>query len=96
MYSGNMSFDNWSDDATNVVKHLESVLSEARRKYDKWYDFSYGKGDATLAAMLAVTEADVVKLKDCHAAFKSIYDLANGNINLETAYDFVNNMSAFQ
>ena len=81
MYSGDMSWQDWTFAAQARAQALKNDIEQAKVLYEKWYAFSYGKTDAQVAALAQIqkAEADVTALKNAIGVFLDFYNvLHNG------------------
>lgn len=61
MYTNEMTFSEWVSESGAKARAVVKAIEDGKILYDKWYQFSYGKTNAEIAALpqFNKTEADI-------------------------------------
>jgi hypothetical protein len=95
MYSTDMTWAQWSQQAENTHGVLNNALDQGLLIAKKWADFSFGLTDAQIGAALGKSAADAANMRLAYGAFKSAYDLLHGNVAQATPFDFTGYWAKF-
>jgi hypothetical protein len=84
MYTNEMAFEQWVAEAGYKGNTLVNAINAGKILYDKWYQMSYGKTDAQIAALpqfAGKTEADISAMAYAVGVFNEMYlALHNGAV----------------
>ncbi len=75
-YTNEMSFSEWVSQAGARANSLVQSIEQGKILYDKWYQFSYGKTNADIAALpqFNKTEADIAAMAYALGVFKEMWE----------------------
>jgi len=76
MYSGDMTWTDWTKAANLQGASVKSAIDQAKILYDKWYAFTYGLTPTQIAAlpqMSGHTAADVTTLTNAIGVLNDFY-----------------------
>jgi hypothetical protein len=83
MYTNEMSFAHWSAEAGDKSRALVRAINEGKILYDKWYQLTYGKTNAEIAAMSQMqgrTEADISAMAYALGVLNEMYQALNNGV----------------
>lgn len=84
MYTPEMFFGEWANQAGSKANTLIDAIEAGKHLYDKWYQMSYGKTNAQIAALpqfAGKTEADIAAMAYALGVFNEMYSaLHNGAV----------------
>ena len=85
MYTNEMSFSDWVNEAGHKGRTLVQAVESGKILYDKWYQMSYGKTNAQIAALpqfTGKTEADISAMAYAVGVLNEMYSaLHNGTVS---------------
>lgn len=83
-YTNEMTFTDWTEQAGARANALIQSVNAGKVLYDKWYQLSYGKTNAQIAALpqfAGKTEADIAAMAYALGAMNELYAaLHNGAV----------------
>lgn len=84
MYTNEMDFSTWVNEAAYKSNAIVQAINNGKLLYDKWYQMSYGKTNAQVAALpqfSGKTEADIVTMSYALGVLNEMYAaLHNGAV----------------